>query len=435
MNGPIIEDGVGKEMARIAQASKRPGVAERTDARGGPRWLNSPWGPALLALVAYGAFIVLRLHFFNGDVSRFVAAGDHFFSPAAGAQVGLSVIHHNIGYDGQFYYLLALNPFGPHPALPGASYDIGPYRAQRILYPLVVWLLTLGGHARFVPLAMLLVNFTSVVAVAALAALTARRLGVEPLLATLVAFYPGLLLSLGRDLSEPLALACALGGVVFALDHRWRWAALLLSLAVLARETTTLFALALLISAVLARFTPLPALRLPTLRLVVREEWRGAALAGLIPLLVALAWQVVLLLRWGAMGALAGGPVNVGLPFAGILRAPGAWQANHWPGAYLAANVMEGVYLLALVALVALALAARRQASYLALVWMCYLLLGVSLTIIVWLEDWAFMRAMMEYGVVSLLILTRARQSLRLVALLATMSVWGMVFITHVATY
>ena len=196
-----------------------------------------------------------------------------------------------------------------------------------------------------------------------------------------------------------------------------------------------LFALALLLSALLARITPLPALRLPALRLVPREEWRGAALAGLTPLLVALGWQVTLLLRWGAMGALAGGPANIGPPFGGIVRAPAAWLANHWPGAYLAANVMEGVYLLALVVLVALTLWARRRVSYLALVWASYLLLGLCLTIVVWLEDWAFMRAMMEFGVTSLLILTTARQRVRLVALLATMSVWGVVFITHVATY
>lgn len=417
-------------MARIALLTGRSGAVTQEKSQGLARWLNSPWGPALVALIAYGAFVLLRLHFFNGDVSRFVEAGDRYFSVTAGAQVGLTVVPHNVGYDGQFYYLLALNPFGPHPALPGASYDIAAYRAQRILYPLVVWLLTLGGHTRFIPLAMLLVNFASVVAVAALAALVVRRLGRDPLLATLVVFYPGLLLSVGRDLSEPLALACALGGVIFTLERRWRWAALLLSLAVLARETTALFALALLIAALLARYT-----RLPALRLVTREDWRGAAMAGLIPLLVALAWQVVLWARWGAMGILAGGPINVGPPFVGIFQAPAAWQANNWPGAYLAANTMEGVYLLALVALVMLCLKARQTVSYLALVWASYLLLGVSLTIVVWIEDWAFMRAMMEFGIVSLLLLTTARQRLRLVALLATMSVWGMVFITHVAAY
>src|SRR5574340_683359 len=165
-------------MARIANPSRAQvavGAEQRRQAL--TCWVNSPWGPAALAVVAYGIFVLERLRLFHGDVSRFVAAGDTFFSAGPAAQVGLTVIHHNIGYDGQFYYLLALNPFGPHPALAGAMFERAAYRARRILYPFLIWLLTLGGHARFVPLAMLLVNFAAVVAVAALASLVARRLG------------------------------------------------------------------------------------------------------------------------------------------------------------------------------------------------------------------------------------------------------------------
>ncbi|MDE3230962.1 MAG: hypothetical protein KGO05_13870 [Chloroflexota bacterium] len=419
--------------AEPARALESAGAGRR--GRALARWVNSPWGPATLAFVAYGIFVLERLRLFHGDVSRFVAAGDTFFKAGPAAQVGLTVIHHNIGYDGQFYYLLALNPFGPHPALAGAMFDTPAYRAQRILYPFLVWLLTLGGHARFVPLAMLLVNFAAVVALAALAALAARRLGVAPALAAIVVFYPGLLLSLGRDLSEPLALACALGGVVCALDRRWRWAALLLSLAVLGRETTVAFGLALLAAAVLARVTPLLALRLPALRLVAREEWRGAALAGLAPLVVGAVWQVVLLLRWGQMGLFADGPKNIGAPLLGLREALYYWPTLPWPALYLRTHQAEALYLLALAALVAVTLARRRSGAWLGLAWAGYLLIGLCFSVIVWIEDWAFMRAMMEYGVTSLLLLTTARPILRQAALLATMVVWGLVFVSHVGAY
>lgn len=423
-------------MARIANPS-RAQVAVGADPRRQAltRWINSPWGPAALAFVAYGIFVLERLRLFHGDVSRFVAAGDTFFTAGPAARVGLTVIHHNVGYDGQFYYLLALNPFGPHPALTGAMFDTPAYRAQRILYPFLVWLLTLGGHARFVPLVMLLVNFAAVVACAALAALVVRRLGAAPSLAAIVVFYPGLLLSLGRDLSEPLALACALGGVVCALDRRWRWAALLLSLAVLGRETMVIFALALMLAALMARLTPLPALRLPAVRLVAREEWQGVALAGLAPVVVGAAWQVVLLLRWGQMGLFADGPKNIGAPLGGIREALYYWPTLPWPAEYLRTNQAEGLYLLALAALVAATLVTRRSGAFLGLAWAGYLLMGLCLSLVVWIEDWAFMRAMMEYGVTSLLILTTARPSLRQAALLATMIVWGLVFVTHVGAY
>ena len=83
----------------------------------------------------------------------------------------------------------------------------------------------------------------------------------------------------------------------------------------------------------------------------------------------------------------------------------------------------------------AVTLATRRTQTWLGLAWVGYLLMGLCLSLVVWIEDWAFMRAMMEYGVTSLLILTTARPTLRQGALLATMVVWGLVFVTHVGAY
>jgi hypothetical protein len=111
------------------------------------------------------------------------------------------------------------------------------------------------------------------------------------------------------------------------------------------------------------------------------------------------------------------------------------WPSLSWPAIYLFTNQAEALYLLALGALVAVALARQRSGAFLGLAWAAYLLMGLCLSSIVWIEDWAFMRAMMEYGVTSLLLLTTARPTLRQVALLATMVVWGLVFVTHVGTY
>src|SRR5262245_17047846 len=113
-------------------------------ARGAWARLNTPLGVAALTLLAYGGFILMQLAGYGGDITRFVVAGPHFIPPQVGATVGLSVISNGTGNDGQFYYLLALNPFSPHVALPGAHYDWPSYRAQRVLYPLVVWALSLG---------------------------------------------------------------------------------------------------------------------------------------------------------------------------------------------------------------------------------------------------------------------------------------------------
>ncbi len=414
--------GVAKQVETIRSVRSRA-------TRGLQRLPQSPWGPALLALVAYGLFVMLRTQTLGGDISRFVTAGDTFIPIASGAHVGLSVLPHSDGYDGQFYYLLSLDPFSPHAALPGAHYDAPAYRAQRIIYPLIVWVVTLGGHARFVPLALVAVNLAAIVAIAICAALAARRLGLDPMLGTMVAFYPGLLLSLSRDLGEPVGIAFALGGLVCALDRRWVWAGALLSLAVLARETTALFALALLLAALLAALSRW--LRLPRgLRLLPPDEWRGATLAGLAPLVVVVGWQVGLIWHWGQLG-LQGGGHNFGWPFAGILQAPHVWQTTGWPGYLVDTHYLEGLYLAALALLTAFTVWTQRSADNVALAWAAYLLMSVCLTILVWLEDWSFLRTVVEFGVSSLFILISARWAVRAFALLATMCVWGAVFLAH----
>ncbi|HEX8995497.1 MAG TPA: hypothetical protein VF812_05665 [Ktedonobacterales bacterium] len=416
------------------QAERIGGGIERAVAES-PRWtsgwaprLNSPLGVALLTLVAYGVFTLVRLHSFGDDVSRFVMAGDAFIPARVAARVGLSVKLHSGGYDGQFYYLLALNPFSPHAALPGARFDLPAYRAQRILYPALVWALSLGGRPALVPTLLVLVNLAAIVAVGALGAQLARRAGVAPLWGVVVAFYPGLLLSLARDLSEPLALACALGGLLCALDRRWGWTALLLSLAVLARETTALFALALLVAGLLARLTPLPTVRVPAIRLVAREDWRGATLAGLAPLLVAVGWQVTLLLRWGKFGALAAGSNNLGVPLLGLVEGFVAWSVL-WPPLLQLMQYADVAYLLGLAEVTRRMLWRQRRADVLALAWGLYVALTLALSVYVWDYYWNFLRGAIELGIVSLLLLLRASPRLRRVALTATLALWLLTFI------
>src|SRR5438093_13089613 len=65
--------------------------------------------PVLCAFVLSSAVVALRLGSADWDPAAFVRAGDRFGSPAH-APKSLTIIH-GIGYDGQFYYRLALDPF------------------------------------------------------------------------------------------------------------------------------------------------------------------------------------------------------------------------------------------------------------------------------------------------------------------------------------
>src|SRR6266550_1913427 len=107
--------------------------------------IRSPLLPAIVIAICYITFFVLLLRTRNGDVSLFVIAGGQNVD-ASKVPAGLTVIPNIGGYDGLTFYRLALNPFTADQAAHGIRLDNPPYRQQRIIYPLIVWLLSLG-HA------------------------------------------------------------------------------------------------------------------------------------------------------------------------------------------------------------------------------------------------------------------------------------------------
>src|SRR3954462_461359 len=112
-------------------------------------WINSPLAPAIVIAICYIAFLVPLLQKRGGDVSRFVIAGGGNVD-ASKVPAGLTVIPNIGGYDGLTFYRLALNPFTSEQAAHGIRLDNPPYRQQRIGYPFIVWILSLG-HSAWIP--------------------------------------------------------------------------------------------------------------------------------------------------------------------------------------------------------------------------------------------------------------------------------------------
>jgi hypothetical protein len=124
-----------------------------------PDRLDSPWLPLLIVAVLTFLFIFGMLRRVDFDASWFVTAGDKFCDPAR-VPHNLAVQKDSEGYDGQFYYRLALNPFTSKRTDDGIILDLPSVRQQRILYPLVAWALSLG-NAQFLFLVMLGINFAA----------------------------------------------------------------------------------------------------------------------------------------------------------------------------------------------------------------------------------------------------------------------------------
>jgi hypothetical protein len=364
--------------------------------------------------------------------SAFVMAGDGSCDPKR-VPPSLTVEPHSLGYDGQFYYRLALDPFLTQPTDHGVQLPNPPYRQQRLLYPLVVWLLSLGRPS-LVPAALILVNFLALCLLGWAGGAYSQSLGRHALWGVTFALYPGFLLSLSRDLTEVLEVSLLLSGLLLLRRERHFLAALLLALAVLAREMALVVVAAGLalwlrprgparcphpcplppgagarqgrarVKVPLARGSEAGAHGVPALRAGailrrvagVHQRGKGAPLSVLIPLAAFGLRQVLLFCRWGGFGV-GSSARRLGLPFAGLVS---AYRENAAHGAGQLLPWLAEVALLLTLALAVLGSFRVSAASALEKVsWALSALLALVLTRAVWVEDWAFLRAVSEFYV------------------------------------
>ncbi|HEX9038243.1 MAG TPA: hypothetical protein VF808_14770 [Ktedonobacterales bacterium] len=286
-------------------------------------WARSAWGPAVVVAAALGALLGMYLAL-GGDARDFIHIGTRFLAQGGRAS---AVIRYDpsysgypsdmIGNDGQFCYYFALDP--QHSP---AYMDIPAYRLSRPLYPLLARALGLGQPA-LIPWTLLLLNWLAISATVLALGDILRRRGWSPWLATLYAAYPGALLALHADMTEPLAYALVALGLWLrerGVARVWLWSGLAFALAVLTREIAAAFPLALALgevaSGLRARGGARAAAR-PTI-------WLAAVMAPY------LAWKVVVLVWTGSDGAPA--DLTPALyPFQGLVQqwpwAPSIWAA------------------------------------------------------------------------------------------------------------
>ena len=202
------------------------------------RVLKSPgWLAALTALAfALLAVPVLARHGF--DLSVFIHAGGHFVDPTHLVSPIL-VKPDSDGYDGQFYYRLALAPFRMGQQAFGIQIDNPAWRDQRIVYSIVVWAVSFG-RAAAVPAMMFLVNLGGLAAIAAFSVRLTARLQLSRWTPLAILLCPGFFITLTHDTTEILAVALLLAALDAYFAERLIAYAVLGVLASLTRETSIL---------------------------------------------------------------------------------------------------------------------------------------------------------------------------------------------------
>jgi hypothetical protein len=232
-----------------------------------------------------------RSHAWNLSVLPRVASGSALGDRAKALDPDFRTVARG-GYDGQFYWGVAVDPLAsgrlPH------AFDKASYRYGHPLYGWLAWLVS-AGQAVAVPAALVVLGLVSVFA----AAFFAVRLGGFRR-GMLVALSPGFAIAAARDLGEPVAAAVLFAALAAWASGRRTVAWSCLAILPLAKEE-----LVLVIAAVAAW------------ELWCRR-WRAACVAAAATL-PALLWWVYARVRLGAW--FTSGTSALGDPFAGWLRA------------------------------------------------------------------------------------------------------------------
>ncbi|MFI5272634.1 MAG: hypothetical protein ACHQ4H_06330 [Ktedonobacterales bacterium] len=260
---------------------------------------------APLALVAVLLLLTARAEYFKhgyANLLGFAALGSNY-SQHIGINGGWVSA---VGYDGQFYYYLALRPSlivtCAHDTASCPLDSQGLVRVERILYPMTARLLALGQPG-LIPFALLLVNFLAILITAALVGQLCAEAGASRWLGAAAALYCGETLAFARDLADPYAAMWLVLAVWLARKDRWLWAAAAGAAAILTREQLIFL---------------VPLLAIP---LLAQRRWRTLALTAAILVVPVAAWQIALHSLYGAWPLLRGDSQAATLdaiPFAGL---------------------------------------------------------------------------------------------------------------------
>jgi hypothetical protein len=367
---------------------------------------SSPVVPSVVGLLL--ALVVVGLHLLalGADPSVFVRAAPPLADPLK-LPSSLRTVNADQAYDGEFFYRLAVDPLLVRDV--GITLDSPSYRQQRLLYPLLVGALSLG-HEAWVPWLLIVVNVIGLAVLGFLGARYAVAVNRAAWWGIALPLYVGFTYTLARDLSE-IVEVCLLTAMLLGLRRRQpAFGAVWMGLAILARETAVVLAVALPAAWVWDR------LRNPS-----GSRTRLLLLVGPSGVACYLAIQIALGLHWGIPPTLAGAG-NLALPFSGPLHYLSTMGRLGW---------LEFAWF---VTLVGLALLSRGAPLFMRLGLVGYVLMLNSLSSMVWDGDAAWLRAASEASLLAWLCLFHAGGRRLLAVFFTSGALWPAVARWAIAT-
>ena len=372
--------------------------------------LDSPLLPSLVIALVTSLFLLGILRHNDFNASSLVTAGDRSCDPALVPR-NLIVRKNSDGFDGQFYYRLALDPFTSRPTDFGITLDKPALRHQRILYPLLAKILSLGNN-NLIPLMMILINFSALCLLGWIGGSYAQTFNQHALWGIFVPLYPASLFTLTRDLVELLEVSLLLSSFLLLRRQKFIPATLLLTLAVLAKETALVGVVAALLVYVIDYLR----------RQSGRVKWHYWA----APLATFSVWQLILFYNWGEFPVLEG-TINIGAPFIGFVTL--LIDAADYQTQLQRRVLPELIFLICFAASVFYCLRSTLVSLHEIVSLLLYAILIMFLSRAIWVEDWTFMRATTEFCVLGIIVMLGSRSKIRFPALGFSFMFWLFLFI------
>lgn len=370
---------------------------------------------ALLLVVG----VVVRSH---GDVSRLVHAAPPWTDPAK-TPASLDVQRTEDGFDGQFFYRLAVAPLDDRRVAGGVRFDLPALRSSRWLYGALAWVAS-GGDRDGAPAALVALNVLAAAAVGGLSGSLARSAGRHAMSGLLLALYPGFAYSLSLDTSELVAAAFLLAALLALRRQHWVLAALAFTLAVLTRDTTAVVPAGVAVAAAWSWWTHRnPAAGAERAASTSRMTGSAAAVvASAVPLAVFGVWQLVQRARFGVLPLRSSGANNLSAPLTGVAH---ELRQSFPPSGGAEAFRLLSIAVLAMV-VGAAALTMRESRAPLAekVTWVPAVVVVCLLNAYLWSGATAFMRAGTEAYLISGLILLGSRRRWTDLATVPVVGLW-----------
>jgi hypothetical protein len=360
------------------------------------QWGDSPASVALVSGIVASVFVVSRLLVVaHGDPSVFIVVGSPHVVDSSLPR-GIAVMRGS-GYDGTFYYRMALDPVDLARTAFGIRMDTVS-RFERIGYPAIAWLVA-GGQRSLVPATLIVTNVVALCALGFGGGLLARNSGRHAMWGFVLAGFWGYLWSAGRDLTEITAAAFLVLGLYAYRRDRSLSAGVLLLGAVLTKETALYVVLVIAATRIVRR--------------LMRRDPRPFGSPDItwgLPLFGFAVWQLAVLAATGTLPLGASGQANLGQPFAGL--GDGICDYLSHP-LHVASLLWIGELTVLAVIVIAAGGSIRSSSAPLheRLAWLAFVLLTICLSPSIWRGDVGF-RSLDDIYVFSWIVLLGTRRRL-----------------------